>query len=420
MNSKLYNCLAWAAMALMVACSSSSSTGNKERQAFENECGRMKSAISDMDRAISSQEVYPASYYENILSGLSCESVNMEGVKQSSIDSLRRVSEEAQERFCRQMGFKWMRLHNEDETLMTAGKHVFAFRLYKGDEIRVKVASSEMVKSVTVVDQRTDSELIGEKMSKEFDMRGKIRFSSIYLVSIDLTKQGYVELQVMRKSDNREHLFSKTSVNVTSVECAKGDKGAVAKNEVSMEPLYDEPFKATLASQGRAIFGNKDRTMASVQLPKGSTGFFYRLRLSSSKDSDHDDGRLGSELIGFSSSRDLGPISYSHKMSLNSPFVENALSYLSSPKCEEEIYCNFYVIKGAKEARKFQDTGSNFVYNLDNSRQNTQSVNGFVPSEGLTSFYLGLSNSRFTTSIYVWLEVVAVVPVTKYYREVYE
>lgn len=413
----LYYGLAIGAFSLMAACSSSPE--KNVNQAFENECDRMKSALADMERAINSPEERPADYYEALLNKLACETVNTDGVKPSRVDSLRRVSEDAQDRFCRQMGFKWMQLLKENEKLLDAGKHVFPVRLYKGDELQVKASCNVLANSLTVTDERTGEVLISGKSNMDFALRSKVRYSSIYLVTLDLPKQSYVDLSISRRTDKKETLFSSTTVRTETVECGAKEKGAVAKQEVVMEPLYEEPFKATLASQGRAIFGNKDRSMASVQLPKGSTGFFYRLRLSSSKDANHSDGRLGSELISINSSRDLGPIHYGHKMTVSSPFVENALSELSSPKCEEEIYCNFYVIKGAKEARKFQDNGSNFVYNLDNSRQNTQSVNGFVPSEGLTSFYLGLSNSRFTTSIYVWLEVVAVVPVTKYYKEVY-
>lgn len=417
---------AMAAVTLMSACSSSTSDTNtrasvSENQGFKAECARLANLAGSLDAALGKDGKRADEYQKIIRSlNLSLSADDTVGVPVARIDSLRNAALNLQDKALNIMADKRMTVSAEEDKLVEGGAYIVPVRLYKGDELKVVAGSTQKFKSVTIKEYKTGDVVASSANSQDVEITGKARVASIYLVAVEVAKQGYIDLNISRKAGKSENLFASTAVHTSTVECQKGDKGAYAKQEVEMKNLFEEPFKATLASQGRALFGNKSKSMASVQLPKGSTGFFYRLRLSSSKDSNHSDGSLNSELISISSNRNFAGVEYAHNTKVTSPFVESVLSGLSSPKCEEEIYCNLYVIKGAKEARKFQDGSKYFVYNLDASKQNTQSTNGYVPSEGLTSFYMGLDNSRFTTSIYVWLDVVAVVPTTKYYKEVYE
>lgn len=417
---------AMAAISLLSACGSSTSdtnsgTSNSENQGFKAECARLANLAGSLDAALG-KDGKRADEYQKVIKSLSLNlsADDTVGVAPARIDSLRNAALNLQDKAMNMMEDKWMTVSAEEDKLVEGGAYIVPVRLYKGDELKVVAGSTQKIKSVTVKEYKTGDLVASGANSQDVEISGKARVASIYLITVKVDKQCYIDLSILRKAGKTENLFASTNVHTSTVECSKGEKGAYAKQEVEMKNLFEEPFKATLASQGRALFGNKSKSMASVQLPKGSTGFFYRLRLSSSKDADHSDGELSSELISISSHRSFAGIEYSHNTKVTSPFVESVLSGLSSPKCEEEIYCNLYVIKGAKEARKFQDGSKYFVYNLDASKQNTQSTNGYVPSEGLTSFYMGLDNSRFTTSIYVWLDVVAVVPTTKYYKEVYE
>lgn len=393
----------------------------KENEGFKSKCQRLSNTISMFDVEMSKEDRTIGEYmgYINNLSAY-LTSDDTVGVEKSRLDSLLDVSKHWQEMAMIRLNSKWLLIDKEEDKLVTNEKIVYPVRLYKGDELKVVVGSTQKLKSVVVKEYKTDDIVASDFNKQDIEIVAKARVASIYLVSIEVSKQSYVDYKILRKAGKKENLTLPTNVQSKTVECNKGERGAYAQQEVEMRNIYEEPFKATLASQGRAIFGNKSRSMASVQLPKGSTGFFYRLRLSSSKEDRYSDGNLSSELVNISRERSVGSVKYSHNTKVSSPFVSSVLSSLSSPNCEEEIYCNMYVIKGAKYARKFQDQKGDFLYNLDNSKQNTQSTNGYVPSEGLTSFYIGLDNSRFTTSIYVWLEVVAAVPTTKYYKVVYE
>lgn len=145
----------WVAGSLLFFVSCSSLPEKGRNQAFDDECNRVKSCIKDMDREFSSLEAHPAAYYEQLVSQLICRLETEKGVNPSRVDSLRRVSEDAQERFYKQMGFKWMELLDEEEKLMEIGKHVIPMRLYKGDEVQVKLSGSTAFKSVSLKDERT-------------------------------------------------------------------------------------------------------------------------------------------------------------------------------------------------------------------------------------------------------------------------
>jgi hypothetical protein len=79
-------------------------------------------------------------------------------------------------------------------------------------------------------------------------------------------------------------------------------------------------------------------------------------------------------------------------------------------------------IPGLAEVKKFQDgtaLASSLKYDVDYSTVGAQSCNGRVPVQGSSKIYLGFENVRVRYSNYLWVEAVAVVPKTEYYRTVY-
>ena len=92
------------------------------------------------------------------------------------------------------------------------------------------------------------------------------------------------------------------------------------------------------------------------------------------------------------------------------------------PLREEDAYCNMYLFRSQAEAKKFQDgtaSASSLKYDVDCSTVGTQSCNGRLPVNGASRLYLGFENVRVRYTNYLWVEAVAVVPTTEYYRTKY-
>ena len=70
-------------------------------------------------------------------------------------------------------------------------------------------------------------------------------------------------------------------------------------------------------------------------------------------------------------------------------------------------------------ARRFQNKEdiTKLKYNIDLSSIGTQSCNGRIPCKGMKTIYLGFENERAVATVYLWLEVIATVPVTQYSKE---
>ena len=87
---------------------------------------------------------------------------------------------------------------------------------------------------------------------------------------------------------------------------------------------------------------------------------------------------------------------------------------LSAPS-KLKPYANVYFIYNKKEAENFQEH-KKFKYDIDNSIKNTHSRNGLIKFNKNQFVYLGLEDAGYEDTIYVNLEVVAIVEVTKYYK----
>ena len=92
------------------------------------------------------------------------------------------------------------------------------------------------------------------------------------------------------------------------------------------------------------------------------------------------------------------------------------------PITDADAYCDLYVFRSQTEAKKFQDGTdgtATLKYDVDFSTVGTQSCNGRIPTNGVSKLYLGFENVRMRYTNYLWVEAVAVVPTTEYYRTKY-
>ena len=73
------------------------------------------------------------------------------------------------------------------------------------------------------------------------------------------------------------------------------------------------------------------------------------------------------------------------------------------------------------EAKKFADGKpvADLKYNVDLSKNGTQLCNDRIPTKGVKTLYFGFENTRVRYSVYLWLESLATMPTTEYYRAKY-
>lgn len=250
----------------------------------------------------------------------------------------------------------------------------------------------------------------------------KIANTAVYVVELKPVGEPYVELSLSKSVAAIEH-FTKSDPEITSekTECTAKDFGAQKLQGIKLKSVFEEPRKITLRSQGKAFFsGENTRSVVAMQVPAGSTDVAYCLRISTSQSDMGADGQFCRRMDEkYKEIKLLGlPLYESHGASSN---IFRELLNACAPYREEEAYCNLFIFTSSAEAKKFADGKpvSNLKYNVDLSKRGTQSCNDRIPVKGLKTIYFGFENTRVRYSVYLWLESLATVPATEYYRAKY-
>ena len=251
----------------------------------------------------------------------------------------------------------------------------------------------------------------------------KIANTAVYVVELKPLGEPYVELSLAKSVASVEH-FNESDPKITSekTECTAKDFGAQKLQGIKLKSVFEEPRKITLRSQGKAFFsgGNTTRSVVAMQVPAGSSDVAYSLRISTSQSDQSNDGQFCRKMDEkYKEIKLLGlPLYESHSSSSN---IFRELLNACEPYREEEAYCNLYIFTNAAEAKKFADGKpvTDLKYNVDLSKQGTQSCNDRIPAKGLKTIYFGFENTRIRYSVYLWLESLATIPTTEYYRAKY-
>lgn len=251
----------------------------------------------------------------------------------------------------------------------------------------------------------------------------KIANTAVYVVELKPVGEPYVELSLAKSVASVKH-FNESDPEITSekTECTAKDFGAQKLQGIKLKNVFEEPRKITLRSHGKAFFsgGNTTRSVVAMQVPAGSSDVAYCLRISTSQSDMGDDGQFCRKMDEkYKEIKLLGlPLYESHGSSSN---IFRELLNACEPYREEEAYCNLYIFTSSAEAKKFADGKpvTDLKYNVDLSKQGTQSCNDRIPAKGLKTIYFGFENTRFRYSVYLWLESLATVPTTEYYRAKY-
>lgn len=204
------------------------------------------------------------------------------------------------------------------------------------------------------------------------------------------------------------------------VKCGKNDEGATAVETIKMVNIFTEARKFTLRGQLKASLSGASRAIVAMPVPAGATEVLYSLRISTSEQKRFSDGKFYDEL-GHSYRRiDVFNIPV-YKSTRRSGIIDMILDD-NRPVSEEDAYCNMYVFRKDGDAKKFQDGGvaiSNLDYDVAYSTLGTQSCNGCIPVNGGKTIYLAFENERMRYANYLWVEAVAVIPTTEYYKTIH-
>lgn len=247
-----------------------------------------------------------------------------------------------------------------------------------------------------------------------------VAHSGIYLIEIKPSASQYASIDISYHTANKDRLYNPKSVRTETVSCSKGDFRAYGIKGVQIQNLFEEPRKFTLRSQLKSAFSGSSIALVPINVPAGATDILYTMRIATSEQDRTSDGNFHKDLI----------IKYNQIKFMGLPLYERnqgsgLLKMLlddNRPLREEDAYCDMYVFRSQSEAKKFQDGTagtSELKYDVDCSTVGTQSCNGRVPTNGSSKLYLGFQNVRMRYTNYLWVEAVAVIPTTEYYRTKY-
>ncbi len=243
---------------------------------------------------------------------------------------------------------------------------------------------------------------------------------AIYLIDLQPKDNPYINLTLERSCKDLADVTRPYEVTEEEVPCRAGDFLARKVDGLAISSLFEEPRKVTLRSQGKAFFSGGSRSVVAMQVPANCTDIVYSLRISTSQSDQTTDGQFCQKVDEkYREIKFLGlPIYESHGTGSN---IFRELLNATEPPREEEAYCNLYVFTNQAEAKKFSDGKpvAELKYNMDFSKQGTQSCNDRIPTKGIKTLYFGFENTRVRYSVYLWLESASTVKTTEYFKMKY-
>lgn len=291
--------------------------------------------------------------------------------------------------------------------------------LKKGEKLRWNIKAQ---KPVTVKVCNADARSVLRTYSGKASVKDSIEIknTAIYFLEIVPGSSQYVDLEINYKITDMSRLTNAAHIKTEQVECSKGDFGAVAVPGVKMMNIFENPRKFTLRGQLKSAFSGSSIAMVPVIVPAGATDVLYSMRMATSEQDRSSDGEFYDRMTRtYKQVKFMGMPLY-EKSSGNG--LLNTLLDDNRPLRDEDAYCNLYVFRSQTEAKKFQDgkaSAADLKYDFDNSMVGTQSCNGRIPTNGSSRIYLGFENVRVRYTNYLWVEAIAVVPVTEYYTTKY-
>ena len=294
------------------------------------------------------------------------------------------------------------------------------YYLAEGDVMHFEVSAE---KNATVNIYNADSYTrLASRNGSEIKDSVKVNFAAIYVVEVITSERQYVATNIRVTNDNSRSLH-RPRITTERVQCNKGDFGAMPVEAIKMINIFDEARQFTLRSQIKSAFSGTSRVLVPISVPDGATDILYSMRISTSEQTVNTDGEFCDNLnYSYRKINVLKLPLYESKKSRRLSGIIDMILDDNRPIRDEDAYCNMYVVRNQSDAKKYQDgtiSAANMNYDVDYSTLGTQSCNGSIPVNGSKTIYLAYENERMRYANYLWVEAVAVTPITEYYRDVY-
>ena len=296
-------------------------------------------------------------------------------------------------------------------------KTILPFFLRKGERLHLDVHATG---KATIALRNADLEKLIKSYHNQVVDSFLVANEGIYALEITPQEKQYISIEVGYEPISEKDLENRPQVMKETVECTKGEFGAVASKGVKMQNIFTEPRKFTLRGQIKAAFSGSARALVAIQIPAGATDILYTMRIDTSEGGKSEDGKFYDNLNY--SYRKINMLGLPVYESTKSTGILNMILDDNRPIRDEDAYCNMYVFRNQSQAKKFQDgthAASTLTYDVDYSTLGTQSCNGRIPTNGSKTIYLGFENERMRYTNYLWVEAVAVIPNTIYHKEKY-
>lgn len=306
----------------------------------------------------------------------------------------------------------------QDQDLLLEKMTEYPVYLEKGDKLYydIELQNSAPVK-IYNMDARSTVKSYNKASVKDSLL---VSYSGIYLLEVKPQAALYASVEISYRTENVDRLYYSKSIVAETVSCSKNDFRSYSIKGIKMQNLFEEPRKFTLRSQLKSIASGSSIALVPITVPAGATDILYSMRIATSEQDRSSDGDFYKNMsVKYNQIKFLGLPLYERNQGSG---LLNMLLDDDRPLREEDAYCNMYLFRSQSEAKKFQDgiaTASALKYDLDYSTVGTQSCNGRIPVKGATKLYLGFENVRVRYTNYLWVEAVAVVPTTEYYRTIY-
>lgn len=241
--------------------------------------------------------------------------------------------------------------------------------------------------------------------------------SAIYIVEYTPKGHQYVDAKITNRMASSKDLENVYPIITKRVEANSKAFKVEKCPGIKIEPIFYEPRKVTLARSGQG----EQRSVVAMQIPNNCDNILYSLRISTNEADVVKAGAFAEKMDKeYQKIRFLGIPLVEVEHSSTNLFRE--LLNKTHPVREEDAYCNLYVFTDANQAKRFQEGAevSSLKYNMDLTKQGTQSCNDRIKTKGVKTLYFGFDNPRLKYNIYLWLESVGTLSTTEYFKTTYE
>lgn len=306
--------------------------------------------------------------------------------------------------------------------LLIEGRRKFPVYLKSGEVLRM-TASSYTPFTLKLINADTRRELRRHDSVTKVSDTFSVEFDAVYVIELAMSDVDYVKLDINYQVHDRMRAFARACLEEQHIESTKANPEAEKVNEIELRKVFTEPRKFTLRGQFKSMFAGNCRALVAVPVPAGATDILYSLRIDTSEKGYRNDGKFHDSLCyTYTKVKFLGLPVYEKTKGGGGSLIAKLLDD-NRPLRDEDAYCNMYVFYNQSEAKAFQDVTkpiASQAYDVEYSTLGTQSCNGCIPTNGHRTIYLAFENERVRYNNYIWVEVDAVIPTTKYYITKYK